>query len=224
VASTLVPQPVRVHARKPLRAAVVGADEMARRRVCDAVLAHAGRIELALEAASADALMEQANGTPDVVILVHEGERAALEAAVRELCDGAAELRAIVVSADEAGATVQASLRAGAAGFVSAASLPAALGPCVEAVASDFLAVPREGRSAVERRPLTSREKQTLALVVMGFTNYEIATKLYLAESTVKSHLSSAFSKLGVRSRSEAAELILDPNSGVGTGILTIPT
>jgi len=38
----------------------------------------------------------------------------------------------------------------------------------------------------------------------------------------VKSHLSSAFTKLGVRSRSEAAALILDPRESLGMGILGI--
>jgi len=66
------------------------------------------------------------------------------------------------------------------------------------------------------------REKQVLGMVVMGFSNGEIANKLVLAESTIKSHLSSAFSKLGVRSRGEATELILDPVNGLGPGILSI--
>ncbi len=57
----------------------------------------------------------------------------------------------------------------------------------------------------------------------MGMTNAAIAGQLYLAESTVKSHLSSAFAKLGVASRSEAATVILDPRSA-GLGILTIPS
>ena len=59
-------------------------------------------------------------------------------------------------------------------------------------------------------------------MVVLGFTNGEIARQLHLAESTIKSHLSSSFTKLGVRSRNEAAELILDADGGLGTGILAI--
>ena len=80
---------------------------------------------------------------------------------------------------------------------------------------------PCPARSAAEVRAaaLTRREKQILALVIAGLTNAEIAAKLYLAESTVKSHLSSAFSKLGVSSRHEAASLILDPERGRGLGI-----
>jgi hypothetical protein len=66
------------------------------------------------------------------------------------------------------------------------------------------------------------REKQILGMVVMGFTNADIAAELYLAESTVKSHLSSAYPKLGVRSRRQATALILDPTQGLGPGIFAI--
>ena len=59
-------------------------------------------------------------------------------------------------------------------------------------------------------------------MVVLGFSNSEIAAKLYVSDSTVKSHLTSAFSKLGVRSRNEATAMILDLDSGLGTGILAI--
>jgi hypothetical protein len=45
--------------------------------------------------------------------------------------------------------------------------------------------------------------------VVEGCTNSEIGARLFLAESTVKSHLATAFSKLGVRSRRDAAAMIL---------------
>jgi Bacterial regulatory proteins, luxR family len=43
-----------------------------------------------------------------------------------------------------------------------------------------------------------------------------------VSESNVKNHLSSAFQKLGVKSRGAAAELILDRESGLGPGILRI--
>jgi DNA-binding NarL/FixJ family response regulator len=77
-------------------------------------------------------------------------------------------------------------------------------------------------RGSLATPVLSTREKQVLGMVVLGFTNGEIASKLHLAESTVKSHLSSSFTKLGVKSRSEAAALILDPATGLGTGILAI--
>ena len=74
------------------------------------------------------------------------------------------------------------------------------------------------------RRPsLTTRQRQILGLVVLGLTTAEIAERLYLSEVTVKSHLTKAFSALGVRSRREAVELIHDPTSGLGAGILGIP-
>jgi hypothetical protein len=53
-------------------------------------------------------------------------------------------------------------------------------------------------------------------------TNAEIAAKLYVSESSVKSHLTSAFTKLGVTSCNAATELILDSESGLGPGILRI--
>ena len=56
-----------------------------------------------------------------------------------------------------------------------------------------------------------------------GLTNAQIAGKLFLAESTVKSHLSSSFTKLGVSSRYEAATLILDPERGRRLGFRELP-
>jgi DNA-binding NarL/FixJ family response regulator len=101
--------------------------------------------------------------------------------------------------------------------------VPRLVASAVRAALDGLLALSVPLGAAVERPPLTPREKQILALVVMGYTNREIADQLVLAESTVKSHLFSAFRRLGVRSRSEAVALITDPARGLGSGILTIP-
>lgn len=50
---------------------------------------------------------------------------------------------------------------------------------------------------------LTLRENQVLALIVEGCSNKEIARRLFLAESTVKSHVNRLYRKLGVKSRAE---------------------
>lgn len=92
----------------------------------------------------------------------------------------------------------------------------------VRSACAGQVSLPRSVRSTLARPVLSVREKQVLGLVVLGLTNGEIAHKLRLSESTVKSHLSSSFTKLGVRSRGEAAALILDPAAGLGTGILVI--
>jgi hypothetical protein len=59
-----------------------------------------------------------------------------------------------------------------------------------------------------------------IGYVAAGLTNSEIADALFLCESTVKSHLASAFAKLGVSSRKDVAALVLDPDQGLGAELL----
>jgi DNA-binding NarL/FixJ family response regulator len=107
-------------------------------------------------------------------------------------------------------------------GSVLADEMELSLRPTLAAVAAGQCVVPRVIRRLLERPPLSPRERQVLAMVVMDFSNAEIAEKLVVTESNVKSHLTSAFNKLGVTSRNAAAELILDHESGLGPGILRI--
>jgi DNA-binding NarL/FixJ family response regulator len=107
-------------------------------------------------------------------------------------------------------------------GAVLAVEAEQTLLPTLAAVAAGQCVVPRAIRQIVDRPPLSPRERQILAMVVLDFSNGEIARKLFVSESNVKNHLSSAFQKLGVKSRSAAAELILDRESGLGPGILRI--
>ena len=107
-------------------------------------------------------------------------------------------------------------------GTVLRSELERTLAPTLVAVAAGCCVVPRTVRQLVDRPLLSPRERQILAMVVLDFSNGEIARKLFVTESAVKNHLSSAFAKLGVTSRSAAAELILDNESGLGPGILRI--
>ena len=81
-------------------------------------------------------------------------------------------------------------------------------------------------RSATRRNPagLTSREVQVLGLIADGLRNSQIAARLFLSEKTVGHHVSSVLRKLGVQTRSQAAEHavregIIEPlDSGTGGG------
>ena len=57
----------------------------------------------------------------------------------------------------------------------------------------------------IRRLELTRREQEILACVANGMRNGEIASELHVAESTVKSNLTSAYLKLGVSNRTQAA-------------------
>jgi DNA-binding NarL/FixJ family response regulator len=92
--------------------------------------------------------------------------------------------------------------------------------PALAAAGADLVCVPRASRRAIAKPTFSHREKEVLGHLVEGMTNRQIAARLYLAESTVKTHVASAFSKLGVRSRREAAMVLLDPAEGLVTTAL----
>ena len=125
---------------------------------------------------------------------------------------------AVLVCRHAVVADVRRALELGIDGVVLQEDAEEALAAVVAAVCAGQVSVPNGQRRAVRARALTTREKQILTLMVTGLTNSQIASELFLAESTVKSHLSSAFGKLGVSSRSEAAAVILDPERGHGLG------
>jgi len=160
--------------------------------------------------------------TPSAIIIWIEDPLSGLPGYIEPLRQRFEHVPTVLICPEIQRRVVRTALSAGAVGVLRLADLDATLGPCVHAVQSGQICVPREHGRQIEPPALSSREKQILGLVVMGFTNGQIAQQLFLAESTVKSHLSSAFGKLGVRSRNEAVGLILDPERGLGMGILAL--
>jgi DNA-binding CsgD family transcriptional regulator len=69
---------------------------------------------------------------------------------------------------------------------------------------------PEPASGALRDIGLTAREADVAALVGQGATNAQIARSLHLSEATVKTHLSHAYAKLGVRTRTELAVLVRD--------------
>lgn len=192
---------------------LLDSDDAARTPVLDAL---AGEPGLTSEARAWPARKER--GTPAAVVVRHPA--AERLAALKHRLGGA---KAIALAPPEASRDeARAIISQGADAVLLTEDVPALVVPAVHAALAGLLVLSAPLGAAVERPPLTPREKQILALVVMGYTNREIADQLVLAESTVKSHLFSAFRRLGVRSRSEAVALITDPSRGLGSGILTI--
>jgi DNA-binding NarL/FixJ family response regulator len=77
------------------------------------------------------------------------------------------------------------------------------------------LSIPAELRQVIRAPALSHRERQILGLSVAGLTNVQIANRLHLSESTVKTHLSAAFRRLRVHSRREAAALVFASDDGL---------
>ncbi len=106
-------------------------------------------------------------------------------------------------------------MRAGASGFVLKRVPPPELIEAVRVVAAgESLLFPASTRSVIERfaarepgatlPELTEREQEVLRALARGRSNGEIAAEMFLAVETVKSHVASILTKLGVRDRTQA--------------------
>jgi DNA-binding NarL/FixJ family response regulator len=157
-------------------------------------------------------LIEPACGAALVTVLVSYRRGAALTALVARTRRAGAPL-VLVLPRSAARRDLRRAMLAGADGIALAGdpTLPAT----VHAVACGQLAVPQLLLRRVAAEPLSHREKQILDLVAAGATNRQIADEMYLAESTVKAHVSSIFGKLGANSRAELAQIALDPEEGL---------
>lgn len=166
-----------------------------------------------------------AGGAPGLVALASTApatERlAALDEAVARHPEA---LVVMTMPADASASLLRAAVRRGANGIVLDDRVPAAVASTVHAVLAGQLVVPMALARRLAPPPLTHREKEIIGLVVRGYTNRQIAGELFLAESTVKTHLSSALRKLDARSRAEAAAMVLDPGEGHELVILPLPT
>lgn len=153
-------------------------------------------------------LLHEAERSPTLVVIAAALGELRLEQALQR--GGRRLQRALVMVVVEPGQHVDAGslLAMGADGLLRERDIDVALGPMCRLAAAGHVSVPAGMRHTIQPPALSHRERQTLGLALAGLTNAEIARRVYIAESTVKTHLSSAFRRLGVHSRREAAALL----------------
>lgn len=180
----------------------------------------AGEYRLGAASPMLDELLRRcAHHRPDAVVIELGLEGHGPIRALRRVREALPDARIVVIADPPRDHDVRRALRAGADGVVLQSTVERALAPTVRAVVAGQLALPRRHRHHLEKRALSHREQQVLSLVVRGATNRQAADALVLAESTVKGHLASAFAKLGVRSRAEAAAVLLDADAEPGQAL-----
>jgi DNA-binding NarL/FixJ family response regulator len=128
-------------------------------------------------------------------------------------------VRIVVLSAQESDEVVEATLRAGADAYVVKSVDPAVLASALRQAIDKRATRPvgrAEGRlhPAVEERGLTARELDVLRALAEGKSNKEIARTLWVAEQTVKFHLTSIYRKLQVQSRTQAVQWAYNHGQG----------
>jgi DNA-binding NarL/FixJ family response regulator len=178
------------------------------------------RIVGTLQAGAISTLNGDPRLVPDIRVMAIDLTQSISLRRLRETLNRAGEGRVVAVSPACGPLGARRALRAGANSLVLEDELEAALVPAVRAVAAGFSVVPAVLRDGVDALNFSHREREVLRLAIAGHTNGAIATSLFLAESTVKSHLSSAYRKLGAGGRKEAASMILDPDEGLVEMIL----
>jgi DNA-binding NarL/FixJ family response regulator len=196
-----------------LLVALVAVEPDLRRRLAGPL--DAAGLEVMEEAEDAVSLAAMLAGQAPGAIVVAPGDAPGIPAQIRGLRRRFRKIPIVAVLPTGDAAHCRRAISAGADGAVLDRNLEGALGPTVIAALVGQISFPHGLQGAGEGPPLTARQRQVLGCMAIGLTNAQIADRLGLSESTVKSHLSSAFTKLGVSSRAEAAALIRDQ---VGAG------
>ena len=201
---------------QPIRVMIVDDHTMVRRGLAT-FLKVFDDLQLAGEAESGDAAIQLcAEVQPDVILMdmvMPDMDGAAATRAIRQQFP---HVQVIALTSFKEGDLVKNALEAGAIGYllkdVSAEELVQAIRA---AHAGRATLSPEAAQALVDttnQQPgpnLTERELEVLALLVEGLNNTQIAGRLSVSPSTIKSHVSNILSKLGVASRTEAVSLAL---------------
>ena len=205
---------------------VVADDNVLLRAGLVTVLGSDPGLEVVGEADDGPAAVELALAlAPDVVLMDVEMPGGDGISAIARLRERAPRVRCLVLTMFDLDEYVLEGLRAGAAGFLLKTTEPDALvaavrccaagdttlGPSVVARLVDSYVGTAQPAPGLDQ--LTGRELEVLRSMARGQSNAEIALELFLAETTVKTHVARILTKLGVRDRVQA--VVIAHRSGV---------
>ncbi|WP_336320495.1 response regulator transcription factor [Streptomyces lavendofoliae] len=224
--------------RSPLRAVI--ADDQALVRTGFRMILAADGIDVTAEAADGAEAVEAVRRTrPDVVLMdIRMPELDGIEATRRIAGDaGPTATRVVILTTYDLDHYVYAALTAGASGFLLKDVTPEHLVAALRLVRTgDALLAPAITRRLIERfaphdeprtiaphrdlAGLTARELEVLRLLATGLSNAELASRLFLSPTTVKSHVGRILSKLDLRDRVQAVVFayetgLIAPGEGV---------
>ena len=172
-----------------------------------------------------DALDKVKQFNPDIVLMdLVMPEMDGIEA-TQKICGSYPDEKVIVLTSFTEDEQVFSAIKAGAVGYLLKDISPPDLAKAIQAVHSGETHLHPEitkklmnqfvsPKSEAETTPedLTPREMEVLQLIAQGLSNKELANKLTISEKTVKTHLSSIFSKLHLSDRTQAAIYALKHN------------
>jgi DNA-binding NarL/FixJ family response regulator len=185
------------------------------------VLGHEADIEIVAEAGTGiEAIDAARTHRPDVILMdIRMPVMDGLEATSRILEAADWDVRVLILTTFDPDEYVYRALRAGASGFVLKDIPPAGLVSAVRTVAdggallapsitrrlisqfAERLAV--DSASSMRLKRLTEREHEVVTAIARGSSNAEIGEELFIGAATVKSHVSSILTKLGLRDRAQ---------------------
>jgi DNA-binding NarL/FixJ family response regulator len=193
---------------------LVADDHAVVRSGLEQLLATSSDFELAGSAANGEEAVTAAERScPDVILMdlsmpVLDGVEATRRIVARD-----PSARVVVLTSFSDNRRILDALEAGASGYLLKHAGPDELLGAIRAAAAGEVPLdPKAARALLDNRravrpdkQLSAREREVLHLVAQGLANKQIARRLAISERTVKAHLTSIFTRLGVSDRTQAA-------------------